>query len=707
MQKILAIMCLIFCCSLTIPAFAQRVVTGTIYDSNNEELPGVTVVLKENNKIATTADLNGYYSLSLPNDGKEYNIQISLLGYIQQGKKTGSDQSEKIDFYLEEKEVDLDVVVITATRTPKLLKDSPIITKVFTEKEIRKVDATHIGDLLQTELPGVEFSYTMSRQVALNMQGFGGNSVLFLVDGERLAGESMDNVDYSRLNLDNVSRVEIIKGAVSTLYGSSAIGGVINIISKNPTEPWSANLNSRFAEHGSQRYGGSVGVNSGKFFSLTNVQHTTKDGFKVKNDGDYDGVLGSRTWSFKERLQYTVNNQLKLSGRAGYFFRERATNDRYRDFSGGLKGDYAINEKSNMELAYSFDQYDKSDYFELMDKDIRDYSNVQNSIRGLYNYSFSPKNTLTIGGDYMRDYLMSYQFQENGSYRQYTADVFAQLDLNPLDKFNLITGLRYDYFSENSMKHFTTSIATMYRVGNCALRGSYAGGFRAPTLKEMFMSFDMASVFMIYGNPDLKPETSQNLTLSTEYTNSYYNLAVTGFYNLIDNRISVAWDQALKGQVYTNIKELTVAGVDVNASVKYPCGIGARISYLYTHEDIKKGQPQVSTTRPHSATARIEYGKTWKNYGFDIMLSGRFLSEVTADEYPDITTYDKTVKVTYPGYTMWKLSLIQKVYNGIDVTLAIDNLFNYVPSYYYGSSPYTTGTTFSAGISLNIDKLFK
>ena len=77
----------------------------------------------------------------------------------------------------------------------KLLKDAPIVTRVISELDIKRMDATNIGDLLQTELPGIEFSYSMNQQKSLNMSGFGGNSVLFLVDGERLAGETLDNVE--------------------------------------------------------------------------------------------------------------------------------------------------------------------------------------------------------------------------------------------------------------------------------------------------------------------------------------------------------------------------------------------------------------------------------------------------------------------------------------------------------------------------------
>ncbi len=88
-------------------------------------------------------------------------------------------------------------------------------------------------------------------------------------------------------------------------------------------------------------------------------------------------------------------------------------------------------------------------------------------------------------------------------------------------------------------------------------------------------------------------------------------------------------------------------------------------------------------------------------------LSGRYLSTVTTDVYTEITSYEKTEKQTYPGYTIWKLSLSQRVCRGVNVTLAVDNLFNYRPDYYYNNSPSTTGTTCSVGLSLDLERLFK
>lgn len=128
----------------------------------------------------------------------------------------------------------LDQVVVTGTRTPKSLLSTPVQTLVISGDDIRKADATDLRDLLSQVLPGVEFSYAMNQQTHMNFAGFGGQSVLVLVDGQRLAGETMDDVDFARLDMQDVDHIEIVKSAASALYGSNAAGGVINIITKMP-----------------------------------------------------------------------------------------------------------------------------------------------------------------------------------------------------------------------------------------------------------------------------------------------------------------------------------------------------------------------------------------------------------------------------------------------------------------------------------------
>lgn len=683
-------------------------VSGRVADSEGGPLEGVTVYVKGDKTSYTVTASDGKYEIDVP----EHSVLVfKLLGFLSCEKAV--EDCRHVDIVMEEDLMNLETVVVTGTRTPKLLKDSPILTRVITSADIKRVDALDVGDLLEAELPGIEFSYAMDQQVTLNMQGFGGNSVLFLVDGERIAGETLDNIDYSRLNLDNVKRVEIIKGAASSLYGSNAVGGVVNIITSGATEPWSVNVNGRYGAHNEQRYGGSVGFMAGKFNSMTNVQYTSIDSYSMKNEGDYNTFYGGYNYSVKERLQYEVMEGLKFTARAGYFFRERDiqadTRDRYRDFSGGLKGEYDIDGKNRVELSYSYDQYDKSDYLLFNDADVRDYSNVQHVLRGIYTYSFEPegRHTMIVGGDYMRDYLMSYQFEGNGYYVQHTADVFTQIECNLDERWHLTGGLRFDYFSQKKLSHFSPKLSLMYKVGGWSFRGSYSGGFRAPTLKEMYMSFDMASIFMIYGNPDLEPESSENLSLSAEYAWKYLNVSLSGFYNWVDGRITTVWNEELGGMQYINMSPMQVRGVDFSLSARLPFGLGARLSYTYTDEAIRPGEPLLSQTRPHSATVKVEYGNSWKNYGFNIALSGRLLSAVTTDVYTSATNYEDTETVTYPGYTIWKLVFSQDIWKGINLNVIIDNLFNYVPDYYYSSSPATTGITAAVGLSLDVEKFFR
>lgn len=694
---------------LTYFAQAQRVISGTVTDSaTGETMVGVTVKVLEKSGLGTATDSKGRYSLRLP-DNKPYTLEVSFVGYQQQ-KRTVNAKSGRVDFALKASPKYLETVVVTATRTPKLLKDAPIVTRVITEEDIKTLDAPNIQDVLQAELPGIEFSYAMNQQLSLNMQGFGGNSVLFLVDGERLAGETLDNVDYSRLNMDNVSQIEIVKGAASSLYGSNAVGGVVNLVSRENTEPWTLNLNAHYGTFNNQRYGASLGFKAGSFANMANVQYTRCDAIKLKNDGDFGTIYANNSLNIKDRLTYKYKDKLTLTAKAGYFFRERESQfnatDRYRDFSGNLKADYLFDSLRNLNISYTFDQYDKSDYSTLSGLDVRDYSNVQNSVRTLFNRAFA-KSTLTLGGDYLHDYLMSYQFSDHGSHLQHTADAFAQYDWNITSRLNLIAALRYDYFSQASAQHLSPKINIMYKWDKVSLRASYADGFRAPTLKEMFMSFNMANVFMIYGNPDLKSETSHNFNLAVEYTHKSYNLTLMGFFNDVSNRITTVWNRDLAGMQYTNMVPVQISGLDFNAGARWDFGLAVRLSYVFTYEHIPQGQPEVSSTRPHSATLNISYGKKWKKYSFKVMITGRAMSAVTCDEYVSLSDLTQTQRITYPGYSVWKLSLTQKVLKGINLSLAVDNLFNYIPEYYYSNSPATTGTTFMAGLSVDVDEFFR
>ena len=626
--------------------------------------------------------------------------------------------------------VEMEQVVVTGTRTPKLLANTPVLTKLITASDIAKADATNLRDLLQQVLPGVEFSYAMNQQVHMNFSGFGGQSMLILVDGERLAGETMDDVDFSRLCMDNVDHIEIVKGAASALYGSNAAGGVINIITKNGIRPFALNLNARLGRHHEQRYGLSWQQGASRWNNLLTVNRNRSDNYDVHN-GDNPvtrvvaTIYGDATWNFKEQLSYRPSEKLSLTGRAGYFYRQivrtSETPERYRDFSGGLRSIWKPDTHNSLDLSYAFDQYDKSDYQRITRLDIRDYSNVQNSLRLLYNHTFGSDDVLSLGADYMHDYLFNTNLEDR-TRRQDSFDAFAQYDWNVSRQWEAVGALRYDYFSDGRISRLTPKVSVRYQpVRNLNFRASYGMGFRAPTLKEKYYNFDMAGIWIVEGNPALKPEVSHNFNLSADYTHRHYNFTLAAYYNRIRDKIATGApfyknpSDRIPHLPYLNLDDYSVSGGEATAQARWPNGLTARLSYAYTHERLPKDKNsnavnnQYIPARKHSMTGHIDWDRQFSTaYGLNIGLDGRFLSAVDNQEFVDYYDISKGIRtIHYPAYALFKLSLVQRIGKAVKASVILDNLFNYKPEYYYLNCPLTDGTNLMVGLSVDVDKFFK
>lgn len=621
--------------------------------------------------------------------------------------------------------IDLAQVVVTGTRTPKLLANTPVLTSVITRSDIEKADATNLRDLLQTSMPGIEFSYAMNQQTHINFAGFGGQSLLILVDGERLAGETMDDVDFTRLSMDNVERIEIVRGAASALYGSNAAGGVINIITRSATQPFKLNLNARVARHNEWRQGMSLQLKGGKWANLLALNHTSIDNYDVTNGPSplarvVTTIYGDKTWNGSNQLSFKPLEGLKLTGRAGYFFRETArtadTPERYRDFSGGLRALWQPSQNQQIELSYSFDQYDKSTYFKLPRLDIRSYSNVQNAFRLLYTLNLRQGDALSVGADYLHDWLLNPNL-EGRTRKQRSCDVFAQYDLNLGEKWELVGALRLDHFSDNPITRLTPKLSVRHTpLRHLNLRLGYGMGFRSPTLKEKFYNFDMAGIWLVTGNPNLKAETSHNFNLSAEYSRLRYNFTLSGHYNLVSDKIATGApflanpSDPIPHLPYVNLARYSVLGFEATAKAKWQNGMSAQLSYCFTHERLPKDKDgkqinnQYLPARKHTFTAHWDWSHRFnKTYQLAINVDGRALSPVDNLEYVDYYDLSKgTNTIHYPAYTLWKVSAVQQFGSMFTLTLSVDNVLNYRPEYHYLNSPLTDGANFMVGAAINL-----
>lgn len=286
-------------------------------------------------------------------------------------------------------------VVVTATRTPLPLSNTPVITRVISGAEIEAQGIANIEDLLSRELAGIEF-HQAGYGTTVSFQGLDARYVLFLIDGERMSGETYGNIDYQRIPLSNIDRIEIVRGAASVLYGSSAMGAVVNVITKMPNEKvevaGTVRWGTRFQKNSGETLAGasgpseleeyrdkldlqnvkadlSVGFNLGKFRSLTSAAFRTSDAYKLYGRRDEErhyATMSSMTpkmssiapgripefevkQTFSDTTIYTSPDDrgLAVSG--------------WRDWSVRQKFDYRLNAMFRFELSgnyYSKERFD-------------------------------------------------------------------------------------------------------------------------------------------------------------------------------------------------------------------------------------------------------------------------------------------------------------------------------------------------------------
>jgi outer membrane receptor for ferrienterochelin and colicins len=522
-----------------------------------------------------------------------------------------------------------------------------------------------------------------------------------------------------------------VKGSASALYGSSAIGGVVNIITKDASSPWQVSLNSQYGSHAEQKHGASIGFRRPKFNSLTTgnfkyfrgytlrdtegakylyKEETVEDTFKYSTE-----VKGYKDFSINQKFVYTPVRQLKLTAKGEYYWHEELglaennkRNDLYYGGNASLRANWEIARKQNIEIAYNFDVYNKFDYYlteEMAGVKKENYSNIQHTGNILFNQLFSEKNILTIGTEFMNDNLFTYQFINESTYQSYNYVLFAQHDVTVWKKFNIVYGARLDY-NTTYKPHISPKISLMYQLKDVSLRASYGGGFRAPSLKELYTDWDHQGMFRLMGSNDLSPEKSYNLSLSAEYTRGIFNASLIGYYNYIKDQITTMWNEKEDTAFYVNHGSAQIAGMEANLQVETKFGLSVKASYAYVYTySLDDNGENISNTRPHSGSIRIGYKFRKGIYMLNPVIQGRILGSLDMKGYS--SNKEQYYTIHYPAYTLWKIVVNQQIYNAISLRMGIDNVFNYRAKRQTFNSSLTSGRTYFVGLCLEIDKLFK
>ena len=610
-----------------------------------------------------------------------------------------------------EKETEIKEVVVTATRSQKKLKDVPITVQVVTAEDIKKSQSTDFKTFLENEFSGINFTYN-GGSPNINMMGFGGKYVLFLMNGERMAGETFDNIDYDRIDIDNIERIEIIKGASSSLYGSNAIGGVINIITKDSKSPLDINagyLYNSSRDHktnlsiGTKQKWGNLSISS--FYKMREPYIITD---RISTGGVYNelNVAGFTNYGISPKLTFNLSPKINLSLTPGYYFSERnpgtpageIVRDRYYNYNLGLKTNIKFNDNQNLIVSGAFDRYDKYDYFRKINEKEKKYENEVWRVSSQYNQNLFKKHTLVAGGEVLSEKLLSFMFKNEstgGRENAQTYSAFTQQDwvINPA--VTIVTGARMDYHSIFK-QYFTFRLSGMYRFDETmTIRAGYSGGFRSPTLKELYTNWfhPWGGGFQLMGNKNLRPETSDNFNISIDFNFKKLNLTFITQYSKIKDKIN------LRGNIGDTLRHVNFHGnTDVlssEVSAIYKLNKNFHFKGSYSYYDIGKRR---SENRPHTLTFKAEYIPSAKYYIPSIIISGKYLSQTKI--YDD----DSSSFVSYAPYSIWRLQLASKFPLGFTLTGGINNIFGYTADKVGFYSSVDIGRTFYLGLKWNFNK---
>ncbi len=713
-------------------------VKGVVTDEKGEPLAGASVWVK-GTVVGAGTNAKGEFSLKLSLK-KKCVLRVSFMGYTPREQEVMPGVDSLFRFTLKPTDNSLNEVVITGTRTMKPLKDVPVLTRVISREDIAQINPLDLQSLLEYEMPGLQFGLAHGSGLPeLKFQGSAGGYVLFLIDGERISGEgSSNNIDYSLIDMDNVERIEVVKGPMSTLYGSQAMGGVVNIITKDANRPFTGSVSARYGNNDESKYSLSLGTKQGRFSALTSLSYRTRDAYALKDEEgqveythyqDAHGrdsivadtstkgmtsVKGFEIWQVNQKLSYTFNERFRVSLNGMYYnnhvldYIQEKDQDVFSTYKINPRVYYAINDNHILDFSYVFENYEKKiEYKSIPTEKI--LGDQTNTVRLNYTGYLHEKHTLTAGVEVNTQRLQHYWF-DNGSGKKFDAQTYVlylQEDYKVSDSFSVLAGVRSDCHSEYGF-HASPKISLMYRYGVLALRGGYGMGFRIPSLKELHSEYDMGGqgFFMIYGNEDLEPEISHQGTFSVEVTKGIFNGSVSGYYTRYFDEIGLGLSADGENQQYYNADDATRTGVDAMAQFRFRNGLTLRGAYAYVDAHSEVDGYNMASDRPHSVTFTANYSKTFGKVTLSAALNGRWMSSVETWYKNSAGGY---VRNKYDGRTFCTLNLGARFPRGIRFTAGVDNLFDYKDKNVTADQSVTPqrGIGVIGTLSVNLADLFK
>ncbi|WP_343847170.1 TonB-dependent receptor [Bowmanella denitrificans] len=587
-------------------------------------------------------------------------------------------------------------LVVSGTRTPKLLNNSPVAVDVVSGELLQQVSRGTLAQALNF-LPGVVVKRSVKDGYNVMMQGFDSDHVLILLDGQPLISPSGSSVDLDQISADEIEQIEIVKGAGSVLYGSSAMGGVINIISRQDKG------NSLSSEYQVSRYLGNEvdGDTLGHLYKLRGsakvAQWQAKLSLqKIDDPGfDYEPASIAQTSASLDKHFARFELARNLDGlRLGYklqYFEEEKLKDRFKvpgqdsvvyylsDVE-QWQQDVLVSQQHDWQLKGRYIKHNETsgDSNGLRETDISlaelDAQKVW-MLDGMEVVGGVIWHTDTLDQSKLTDGLVEVADKDRQS-----LEAYSQINWM-LDKVDWLAGLRVQHDTDFGW-HSALRASGMYKYIDTAQntwqwRAGLGQSYRVPTLKERFYVFDHSNLgYMVLGNENLNPETALSanagLTLTVPVMDDSHDLQfeIAGHYTRTDDFINTIRDAAASAELgldvsrYANVAESTIAGLDLSAELTLD-NWRYQLSYAYLHTENEQGEPL--TGRPKHQL-KFNLGWSYPAWQLDSLFYAVYeAGEQAGQDYQGILKDD---------WLSLNLSLSQHLSQSLSWRLAVDNLLD-------------------------------
>lgn len=630
---------------------------------------------------------------------------------------------------------ELNPVVVTGTGTYHTADNSPVAVKVISAKELKEVQATNVQDALNKLTPNITL-HTNGMGSFVNFNGVSDDYLLIMENGKRVSGDDR----WSRISLDNVKRIEVFSGAASALYGSDAIAGVINIITEEGNDLVEATSRTKVMDHGRMNHDVNVDVNVKKFSSFTSYNFRKADNWQVNKyqefietdkDGNEQSVIklngrpmsqGFQSHNISEKLEWRFNDHWQLYLMGDYYdyvttrpenaisFTQKKSTDKS---TGEIKYSYTPKAAYTYDLHHNSYKYgggsrwtpndsvsvfmdvycdnvtSKYDYWQTDEAEAYDETRksthyVNESLKGIFR--LANWNKLSGGLEFVQESLNSES--DNISHETTnTYNVFAQEELTVAKWFDIVAGVRYTY-NTNFGSHVTPNVGLFYHIGGFRIRTSYAGGYKTPTLSQLYAT-DQAKTSSRYtiNNAMLKAEKNHFGTVNLEYGNNWMNIGVTGFVNKIRDMINyrtLTEEEIMADPKLTelnkewttirqrdNIDNALLRGINTNVKFITKAGLTFGGGYAFTDGEVDKAVR-------HVGNANVSYDKTWNKYHLNVAVNGHVQGKRFSSTYGYAD-----------GYSQWDLNTRHTITMNqfvLEPGIGIENLFNEVDDSYWNSN---------------------